>query len=383
MVHFFSIEYPLYILLLNAFIFAAVLYFFVSKIMQPLREQHKIEKSVLESKNQQLLCLFTTFSPNPVFRFDEQGTIVLTNTAGEEIAGADIIGMDIRKLLPAISELNITEVFHNHEELKRDCTLNGRDFSITVKGITELNCGHVYCYDITERKKNELDLQNTRLKLQELAMHISDLREQDRTTLGMELHDNITQTLALVRMMGNEFSRLHFANDEGFAQHLKLKGIIDNLITETKELSYSLKPKHLKDLGLVPAAENLIRQISTKEKIEGHFFHYGLENLIPPKIELHIFRIIQELVSNIIQHSGATKFVVQIFNSEDSIKILVQDNGRGFDSNALKKSVGLGLVNIRERVDSFEGSCEFETSADKGTEFIIQLPHRVVYGKTS
>lgn len=356
-----------------------MLYFFITEIVQPLRKEHKTEKESLELKNEHLLSLFTTLNPNPVFRFDTTGTIVLTNTAGHEIVGTGVIGTRIQELIPEIAGLELGTLINTRQDYIMDCIINGRDFSITVKGVPELLCGHIYCYDITERKKYELDLENTKSKLRDLALHISDLREEDRTRLGMELHDNISQTLTVVKMIAERFSRLNFADDESFTNHLYMKSLVENLIIETKELSYSFKPKYLSDLGLAAAVYGLVKQATINEKIKGQFFHFGLETKIPPKVEVYIFRIIQELVNNILRHSGANSFIVQIFNSADFINILVQDDGNGFDRNRLKETAGLGLVNIKERVDAFNGSFDYETGTKKGTEFIIQLPHRTKY----
>ncbi len=375
MEYFFSINNPLFFILLTGFILYILMYTIITKFLIPLQRTHAEEKTALELKNEKMKALFTTFSPNPVFRIDRRGEILLSNDAGMAIFGENSpIGKKIDEIIPSSRQLDIEDIIDNLKELTTDVTIFDRDYNITVKGVPDMGFAHIYCFDITERKKYEEDLEYTKWKLRELAAHLQDLRESDRNTVAMELHDNICQRLSTIKLTAENFDSALFANAQSAIRYQDMIKIIDDLIVDTRELSYSLKPRYLGDFGLVPALQTLIDQTVNKSAIKGSFNHYGFEERLDPKLEINIYRIIQELLNNIMRHSEASWFIVQIFKNESSVKVMVQDNGKGLGREPDTKWQGLGLLNIRERVSSFNGILNFESQENKGTETIIEFP---------
>ena len=375
MEYFFSINNPLFFILLTGFILFVLMYTIITKFLIPMQRTHTEEKTALELKNEKMNALFTTFSPNPVFRFDRKGEILLTNNAGFAVFGeGNPVGKNIREVFPAVGNLDIENFIAEVKELSIDVSLLDHQFSVILKGVPDMDFGHIYCFDITERKKYEEDLEYTKWKLRELAAHLQELRESDRNTVAMELHDNICQRLSTIKLTAENFDMAIFTNEQSTRRYHEMISIVDDLIVDTRELSYSLKPRYLGEFGLVPALETLIEQTVSKSGMKGTFNHYGFEERLDPKLEINIYRIIQELLNNIVRHSEATRFIVQIFKNDISVKVLVQDNGIGLRSDAGSRWHGLGLLNIRERVNSFNGIVNFESQVNKGTETIIEFP---------
>jgi signal transduction histidine kinase len=269
---------------------------------------------------------------------------------------------------------DLEKIISELEECTLDASICGREYSVTLKGVPEVDFGHLYCFDITERILYERELEFTRSKLRELALHLQDLRESDRNSVAMELHDNICQRLSSVRLTIENFDNCAVSGEDPKQVFGEIISVVDDLIVDTRELSYTLKPKYLGEFGLVPAVQSLVDQTISKSEIKGVFKHYGFDKRLEPKLEVYIYRIIQELLNNILKHSEAARFIVQIFRDENSVKIMVQDNGKGIDKEDLSRVHGLGLVNIRERVETFNGSFSFESQKNHGTEFIIELP---------
>jgi signal transduction histidine kinase len=107
-------------------------------------------------------------------------------------------------------------------------------------------------------------------------------------------------------------------------------------------------------------------------KIEYSFEHFNIDERLPEKIEVTIYRIVQELINNIIKHSKATEVSVQLFNANNSIILIVEDNGVGFTSDKNKK--GIGLLNISSRLDMVNGNVNFEPSPKSGTLITVKIP---------
>jgi signal transduction histidine kinase len=373
--YFFSTYNPLFFILITAIFIVTILYLVITKFLVPMQKMHRYEKSLLELQNEKMKALFTQFSPSPVFRFDKAGKLVLTNNAGYAVFGkSDPVGRNLRDLIPALKKFDLEKIITDLEEHTLDASILDREYSITLKGVPEVGFGHLYCFDITERILYERELEFTRSKLRELALHLQDLRESDRNAVAMELHDNICQRLSSVRLTIENIDNQQAMEGNERMQLDEITHIVDDLIVDTRELSYTLKPRFLGEFGLVPAVKTLVEQTISKSSIQGVFNHYGFEQRLDPKLETYIYRIIQELLNNIMKHSGASKFIVQIFRDAHSIKVLVQDNGKGVDKDLLAQKQGLGLVNIRERIETFNGSFSFESEKNKGTEFIIELP---------
>ncbi|HZH70546.1 MAG TPA: ATP-binding protein, partial [Flavobacteriaceae bacterium] len=124
----------------------------------------------------------------------------------------------------------------------------------------------------------------------------------------------------------------------------------------------------------LPAITQLAKNASGVKNLTIEVADFGLEDRLENTLEIAIFRIIQELVANIIKHSQATEASISLTNHKDVLNIIVEDNGIGFDLSKIRNSSGMGISNIEKRVEHLGGSMEIDTSHKKGTSIIINIP---------
>ena len=113
---------------------------------------------------------------------------------------------------------------------------------------------------------------------------------------------------------------------------------------------------------------------SASNQLQIEVIDHGLDQRLENSLELTIFRIVQELVTNIIKHAEATEAAIHITNHEDSLNIMVEDNGKGFDTKAIAKQHGMGIHSIDKRIDNLGGTVTIESEINKGTTVIIDIP---------
>ena len=229
---------------------------------------------------------------------------------------------------------------------------------------------------IAEQEK-EIQIQKTDkiLKDQELASIDAMLagQEKERQRLASDLHDSLGGTLATVK--------LHFEHLKSNPNHQDA----DVLYTKTDELLQEAYQKvriiaHEKNSGvmanqgLLPAIKNLAKKVSYGNHLTIDIQDYGLEQRLDNHIEITIFRIIQELITNIIKHANATEIQISLTNHDAILNIIVEDNGKGFDAKKLPQKDGMGLATIEKRIEHLEGTFEIDSTPNKGTNIIINIP---------
>jgi PAS domain S-box-containing protein len=214
-------------------------------------------------------------------------------------------------------------------------------------------------YEISERKRVEEELQK-------MMTRIIDVQEEERKRLSRNLHDGIGQNLYSHLITINRLlSKL---------EHPLLKQMQDEatqLIEEIREISWELRPSVLDDLGLVPAIRSFLTRFSDHYTIDV-YFDCVLNRRLDIGIELTIYRIIQESLTNIRKYAEVKEATVTIRETDDVIRVMIEDKGIGFDRK--KHSSGVGLFSMDERVRSVEGELFIYTSPGKGTKIILEIP---------
>lgn len=222
--------------------------------------------------------------------------------------------------------------------------------------------------DVTERKKMEEELMNHQKAISQATI---DTQERERSEIGKELHDNVNQVLTTTKLYLDLAVTNPELRDELIAK--SSKNII-NAITEIRQLSRSLMFPSLGDLGLFDSIEDLVEDINGTRKIYAAFIYEELdESRLTDNQKLTMFRIIQEALNNIIKHANATEAVIELLREGKNIKLIIKDNGRGFDPSTIKK--GAGLNNIRNRVYLSNGTLAVNTHPGKGCTLVVELPY--------
>jgi len=201
---------------------------------------------------------------------------------------------------------------------------------------------------------------------------VIDGQEEERRRIARELHDGVGQKLAGLKL--NCSGIISDGKTEPTTSALKnLSDLIDETANEVRGISHQMLPKELEQFGLIAAIEGLMENSFRNTSIHVYFEHFGVNNRLSYLIELAIYRILQELISNILKHASATEVKTELLKRRDSVVLIVEDNGIGSDLSQ-KKDHGIGLMNIESRVESLDGILTYETEPGKGTVVIVSIP---------
>lgn len=224
-----------------------------------------------------------------------------------------------------------------------------------------------------------LILQSQKLKrsevlLKDLSRHLINAQEEERRRIARELHDDFGQRLALLQIdlesQSQEDGPFHRMNGPGRWQTLLSN--VSELAHDIQDLSHTLHSSKLQYVGLKGALNDLCRQISKQHHITVDLRANGLSGHIPSETALCFYRVAQEALHNTAKHSGASQVVVEVSKDAASLRMLISDNGKGF--NQAEASRGLGLASMRERLRMIGGRLRVRSKPGKGTELAAQAP---------
>ncbi|MCZ2722327.1 cache domain-containing protein [Marinomonas sp. 15G1-11] len=212
-------------------------------------------------------------------------------------------------------------------------------------------------------------------RLKELVQRFMRIQVNERRRFSRELHDGINQLLVSckfrVELATNKLKRNHDVKViEGELD--KAEELINQTINEVRQISHNLRPTLLDDLGLDAAIQSLTSQFSERTGIE-IFYSGKLINDLPDEIEITIYRLIQEALSNIEKHAQANKVTINIWQDKTTVKLECLDNGKGFSQNT-ELLPGIGLINMRERMELIGGDFTLESHKGAGTKIYAKLP---------
>jgi signal transduction histidine kinase len=230
--------------------------------------------------------------------------------------------------------------------------------------------------EIQERQGIEANLRSSEEKLRYLASQILQVQEQERGRISRELHDDLGQSLIVVKLTMRKIYRALSTDNLAVSEDLEnALAQLDSLIDKVRRISHNLSPSILEDFGLEAALASLFEDFSATEELK---FSINLEKVSPhlsPTVQVAIYRIFQEALTNISKHAAASEVKVQITRTNDHIRFLVEDNGRGFDLAAAKAGGrGVGLASIEERLHLLKGVLEIQSQKGRGTQLSFILP---------
>lgn len=212
-----------------------------------------------------------------------------------------------------------------------------------------------------------------REQLQALSRQLVEVQESERQYIARELHDEAGQTLASM-MVGFKVLENQSNDPQAvIAQSRELKKITDGVLENLHRLSISLRPATLDHLGLVPALRQHIEMIRLQHNLNIQFEVVDKIDRLPAELETAIYRIVQEALTNIVRHAKASHADVLLERKKDSIIVIIEDDGIGFDPN--KKTINhLGLVGMQERATMLGGTITLESSEDRGSTIKLEVP---------
>ena len=230
-----------------------------------------------------------------------------------------------------------------------------------------------YSYYRRYRLKKEKEFQLEVMNQQDLAARSVLLAEEnERRRIAAELHDGVGQIMSAARMNLDAIVReLQPLPTDKLVKLERVVSLVDEGCKEVRAVSHSMMPNALLKKGLASALHDFIQKID-QQVIKIHLHIDGLQERLSPETESVLYRVIQECVNNVIKHSGANQLDISVIHEQDSVDVTIEDNGIGFNVKEIVE--GIGLQNIKARIQFLKGTLDIESSRGRGTFIGIHIP---------
>lgn len=327
-----------------------------------------------------------------IITMDQSQHIVMYNRAAEKIFGwpsEQMLGQPLERLMPErfraghgldvhqFAATGVTSGRMGDVTVVYGLRANGEEFpmdaSISQLETTEGKLFTVILRDVTERVR----AQEERSAFTAAA---NAIREEEKTRVARELHDELAQSLTALKMDAN-WVRDHAASEpeSAAAKLTEMLAMLDGAIAATRRIAADLRPLLLDDLGLAPAVEWLAGNFTARHAVPCRV-SLGEELEFQEPYATAVFRIVQESLANVAKHAAATQVHVNIEMAAGYIQLAVQDNGRGFDTAAPRRRESLGLLGLQERAHLLNGSVTIQSAPGQGTRVEVLMPIAVAGG---
>ncbi|MGA8030187.1 MAG: CheR family methyltransferase [Bryobacteraceae bacterium] len=225
-------------------------------------------------------------------------------------------------------------------------------------------------------RTTEEELSRTQKELRALAASLFTSQEEERRRIARELHDDVSQRLA---MLANEFEHLRRNIPENPAEVRNslemLRGRAEALSDDLRNISHALHPSILEDLGLASALRSLVTEFSDRERMPADFTHANVPPNLPDNVSSALYRITQEALRNIAKHAGRTHVRVSLTGADSSLRLMVRDLGEGFDPT---EGRGLGLISMEERARLIGAFFKVTSALGEGTTVQVDAPADII-----
>lgn len=321
-------------------------------------------------------------SPLPGFRSISDGVArLLPGTAAEIMADPRrfFAGIHADDLAGLTWRQAATPPAREFEWVGRSLLAPGSTRWLQIRATTEITADgtraiHGVILDVTALKQAQQDLERSREELRRLASHREARVEQERARLAREFHDELGQVLTTARMHLQLLERSLPADSaaaRGAARNIET--MIAEAYRSVKAIASDLRPAAL-NLGLAAAVEWLAARVLDPAGIRYSISFTQAADRLDDDYAIALFRIVQESLSNIVRHAGAQKVRIALSHHEGEMRLLLEDDGRGFDASPVDHAAHFGLLGISERVTSLGGSVEIDSSPGAGTRLSVTLP---------
>jgi PAS domain S-box-containing protein len=355
----------------------------LSGTAQDITQRKRTEERLRESEERHKTILHTAM--DGFWRLDMQGRLLEVNATYCRMSGyseQELLAMSIPDLeaaeIPAETAAHIQKVLGRGEDRfetwhrRKDGSAFPIEISTQYKPAAE---GYlvVFLRDITERKQTEDALLGSREELRALADRLIVAREEENKRLARELHDAVSQRLAV---LGMDISALELAltSDSAKKSLQQMGEQIGQLAQEIHELSRQMHPSFLYDLGLRAALQAECVAFSKQHRTTVKFVPTSVPDSLPADISLSVYRIAQESLWNIAKHARARNIRLALSQVDGELVLTVEDDGAGFDQHQIKGKGSLGFVSMEERSRLVQGTFSVQSKPGKGTKVEARIP---------
>lgn len=235
-------------------------------------------------------------------------------------------------------------------------------------------------------QRQKLAKKNEQLAQQDIASLLSEQeiksynamivgQEEERQRIASDLHDRLGSMLSTIKLLYSSLNIKELvADEEDKEQYEKANNLLDDACAEVRKISHNLSTGMVMSFGLVAALDELCESINKSKRIKCKLLAYGMDERLDNKMEIGIYRMVQELFNNILKHAKAQNITVQLNRLDNGLNLTIEDDGIGFDVEEKKKAGGLGLKNLATRAAKLKGTYLVDSHPGKGTISIIEIP---------
>jgi PAS domain S-box-containing protein len=363
-------------------------------LRQEIRERKQAEDELRPAY--QRLTYHVENTPLAVIEFDKDLTIKRWSGRAEEIFGwkaseallknindpdFQIIYEEDQKAVKKINEELMQGAVNRNLSLNRNYTKYGEVIhcewhnSVLRDGygnvITILSLVH----DVSERKKAEETLNRSYEEIRRLSNHLQNIREEERSHIAREIHDELGQQLTVLKMNVLGLKKKLTGADTAIHEKIgEITDLLDTTVCSVRRISSELRPSLLYNLGLVAAIEWQLREFEKGSGIKTVLIEPAEELKISDSVKNGLFRIFQESLTNAARHANASKIIVSLEQSDGHLILTVEDNGKGFEQDRIGSKQTLGILGMKERCQMMGGNFEIRSDPAKGTAVIAAVP---------
>jgi PAS domain S-box-containing protein len=331
---------------------------------------------------------------DPVIAVDQDQRVILFNAAAEKSflwSRAAVLGEPLDKLIPqrfrsghrahieAFGATGVTSRRMGSQMFLVALRADGEEFPIEASISQHTEEGKklftVILRDVTERVRAEEALRRSKEELQELGAAAHQAREQEKSRIARELHDELAQALTALQMDVAWCKEKIPPGEDGFEKKLeRMEALLNTTVTSTRRIAADLRPLMLDDLGLLPAVEWLVENFTQRTGVACELAVSISDLNLHKTHSTAVFRIVQESLANIAKHARASQAEVAIAQNGSEVTIAVRDDGLGFSPQDPRKPNSFGLVGLRERAYLLGGEAAIISAPGRGTDIEVRLP---------
>ena len=354
----------------------------IAMVFEDVTEQKRAEAKLLEYEK------VVESSSEMIAVIDREYRYLIANQAflkyrglqREEVIGHFVVEVLGQETFEQIVKCKLDECFEGrvvrYEAAFTSSKLGRRDQFITyfpIEGPAGVDRIAGILEDVTERKRGELELQRSYLELQVLNAQLQSVREEERTRLARELHDELGQSLTAIKI-GVAALKSPPGRDQQSPRIDGILGLVDETIHSVRRISTEIRPGILDHLGLLAAVEWAAEDFQARTGIQCQVSIPEMNPAIDPERSTAIFRIFQETLTNIARHAGATHVSIGLSHESGNVSLKVSDNGRGIGADQFFDAGSLGIRGMRERAVLLGGEFTIAGDPENGTTVRVRIP---------
>jgi PAS domain S-box-containing protein len=363
--------------------------------------QRSGETRAQATRNDARMLAIVRTSMEAIITIDEAQRIVIFNPMAQKLfrcAAGDALGAPLSRFIPErfreahthhVRQFGVTGV--SDRQMGRQLVLfglraDGEEFPIeaSISQIDDDN-GKLYTVmlrDVTERMKADEALRRSREELRELSANLQNVREEEKSRIARELHDDLGQQLTALKM---DLSSVEAALDDASPPIAEIVGrlhsmraLVDRTVASVRRIAADQRPVMLDDLGLLPAVDWLADDFTNRYGVEVERRIDSGEIAFTPHAATALFRIVQEALTNVARHADASRVTLDMNIEAENVILTITDDGRGSPATDAQRGKSFGLIGMRERARMLGGSVSVRTAGGEGFAVTVTLPLRAV-----